>query len=231
MNGRRVLLVVILGLGVLAVVLTMISMTGEPSGSATSSTTEAMPVFVVSAWDGLAVTSLCVDTVEEYFDLWESEPVEGITPVQDGVVAAFRDNRMPVEIVADGCDATIQVRVEGQAVSDEYIGVAGRLYTGARVTGTLTLVAPGRPSLRAQLEGDEPTAGGVQGPDVESVRTPDGAPFWEAVNADACAALVDWFRESDELLLALLARDAMRSSDGSVITGDCPGYAPSSMQG
>jgi hypothetical protein len=79
------------------------------------------------------------------------------------------------------------------------------LYTGAEVSGTLTLVAPGRPPLSAPVSGEQPTAGGVQESDVEEVRTPAGAPFWHAVNTSVCGVLLDWFGASDPLTLDLVA--------------------------
>jgi hypothetical protein len=223
MSGSRAMRVAAIGLS-LAVAACGGGSAESASDPPSSSTAAPLPALVVAEWEGMGVVSLCVEGVENYVD------VDGITPVRDGIVTAFtRDDRMPVGIVSEGCDATIHVRVEGWAWSADYLN-AGRLYTGAEVSGTLTLLTPGRPSLSARVAGDKPTAGGVPQGSEDEVRTPAGAPFWEAVNADVCGALIDWFGASDPLTLDLLARDAMLSSDGRGITGDCPGYEPGSAQ-
>jgi hypothetical protein len=163
------------------------------SGGATTSeappTTEHVSPLLVGAWGGMEVATVCLWGHERY------EEISGVsTPVQDGLAAAF-DQDVTVTVVEAGCDATIRIELTGTPLSAYYVGgVGGTLYTGAEVSGTLTLSTEGQlPLVGAVSERAEPPEDYFSVKGSALPREPKDAPIWGAANSDVCAMFAEWF--------------------------------------
>lgn len=160
----------------------MVVLSACAGGEAVVATTVPPQTFVVDAWDGALIGSMCVVGEEDY-----GSGNNAFTPVRDGI-----DQVLFIEMVDEGCDATLTVFVAGRARSATY--TTGRLYTGAEVQGTMSLTAPGRPPLVAEIGGKkEPPASLSLPPGFEPPRTEAEAPIWDVIRDSVCMALGDWF--------------------------------------
>lgn len=194
--------------------------TDPPASTALASdpgvaTTAAPGTLSVRPWAAMAVTSLCIEVVEQYTYWFQTDPTglppdvprrpgpegtveievlvsrEPFSPVADALHRALADRHLAV--VESGCDASLTVAVEGEPLSARY-GLVGTPqaaihYTGAAVTGTVSLSSTGRPTLSHSLDGriDPPDSTGYG--DSE----PSDAPFADVVEEGLCVAFLTWF--------------------------------------
>jgi len=164
-------------------------------------TAPSPPPLAVAAWDGLTVESVCIVGSERYTDVGP-----GHTPVIDALRAAFgpgpRDD-VAADAVESGCDVTLTVAVEGSPLSARYdVPLAGTYFTGADITGTLVMSAPGRADLVASLTNREDplqTLVVVAGGDPPA--EPSQAPFWRTARDCVCGAFQEWFSGTDTFAL------------------------------
>lgn len=160
----------------------MVVLSACAGGETVVETTVPPQVYVVDAWDGALVGSICLEGEEDY-----GSGINAFTPVRDGI-----DQVLISRVVDEGCDATLTVFVSGRARSANY--TSGRLYTGAEVQGTLSLTAPGRTPLVAEIAGEkEPPARLSLPPGFEPPRTEAEAPIWDVIRDSVCTALGGWF--------------------------------------
>lgn len=186
-------------------------------------------VLVVDDWGGAELTTVCVTGQEDY------GVSGGITPVQEGLRGLFAAET----IVDSGCDATIAVTTTGRARSATYdLGdpVTGaptsRLFTGADVAGTLTLTAPDRPTLTAEIAGSRfpPASWNTMMGRPSSAAS---APFWTAARPEVCLVLWGWFRTSEVAAVRVIVPGLLIDEDtvaqlraDGVIPEDAPGPFP-----
>lgn len=93
--------------------------------------------------------------------------------------------------VEDESEVTLAFSMTGRARSASYQGV-GRCYTGASVSGTMTLSAPGRDEIVVPLSYDLPATSIVFSTDCQSEA--DGAPYTGAISIAMIPALVKLWR-------------------------------------
>ncbi len=160
----------------------MVVLSACSGGDAVVETTVPPQVFVVDAWDGALIGSICLEGEEDY-----GGGTNAFTPVRDGL-----EQVLLLKVVDEGCDATLTVFVSGRARSANY--TTGRLYTGADVQGTMSLTAPGRVPLLAEIGGEkDPPARLSLPPGFDPPRTEAEAPIWDVIRDSVCLALGDWF--------------------------------------
>jgi hypothetical protein len=161
------------------------------------STTPPAPTLRVAAWDNSVIGSVCIETTEDY------NGVAGRTPIREGLADAFRDDDVGVEVVQTGCDAVLTVAATGRPLSAVYTG--GTLFTGATVSGTVTLSAAGVASLEAPFSGHKATPDSVAYVDSADLpREPWHAPLWDVAKDGICTAFTQWFSESPTRLVQLV---------------------------
>ena len=131
----------------------------------------------MAGWEGAGIDEavLIVDADVTGMD-WE---------VLDIVEAALRDLRVEP---SDDAAAVLAFDLTGTALSAQY-GDIGTCYTGARVTGTMTLTAPDRPAVERWLEGNVPLPFLIMSSSCPS--DPEDAPFAPAFQRPFVAALAD----------------------------------------
>ncbi|MCJ7726167.1 MAG: hypothetical protein MUP76_07255 [Acidimicrobiia bacterium] len=166
-------------------------MSGCTAGEAASTTTTsaARSPLYVDEWGALGVATVCLGGSEHHTGTPAS-----FTPIIDSIRQSF-DDAGQAQIVTSGCDVTIDVEVNGQPLSESYnIGVAGRFYTGADVTGTISLSADGRTSLVASISNRmDPPDSFVLPEWKDPPSDPIEAPIWRTVEDGVCAAFAEWF--------------------------------------
>jgi len=158
----------------------------------------------VGAWGDHGVASVCLEGAENH-----SGAAASHTPVMDAVRRSFDDegdDEVAARITGDGCDVTIIFDISGQPLSRNYnVGVAGRFYTGADVTGVITLSAEGQSPLSATISDRIDPPESFTLPEwKEPPSSPTEAPLWRAVEDGVCAAFSEWFDGTD--LTALLMK-------------------------
>jgi hypothetical protein len=161
------------------------------------STMRSAPTLRVAAWDDAVISSLCIETTEDY------DRIANRTPIREGLADAFRDDDVGVEVVQAGCDAVLTVAATGRPLSASYTG--NTLFTGASVNGTVTLSAAGATSLEASFSGHKPTPNSVTYFDSADLpREPWQAPLWDVASDGICTAFTQWFSDSPTRLIELV---------------------------
>lgn len=110
---------------------------------------------------------------------------------------------MGLEVAADA-DAVLTLTLEGTPRSANY-GSAGTCFTGARVRGTLSLTAPGEPTLRFDIDGDRPVAPGIVGTNCR--KDAEEAPFDWAFEPEFMDAVVAMWGPASVPYLAGILHD------------------------
>jgi hypothetical protein len=127
--------------------------------------------------------------------------------------------RIGIRIATTGaCDASLTLDVSFTPLSEHYVGILGPssdCYTGARVSGSLSLEAPGRTSLEVPISGEQKPTTGV----ISSCPTASEAPFdriWPGTLVEALGTLL-----GDQVADAAVAdRDeAIRAAGVSLLGG------------
>jgi len=156
-------------------------------GSAAVTTTSSLPSpLYVDEWGALDVGTVCLGGSEHHTGTSAS-----FTPIIDSIGESFEEAGQ-VRIVASDCDVTIDVDVSGEPLSESYVG--GRFFTGADVSGTISLSADGHPSLVASISNrTDPPDSFVLPEWMEPPSEPDGAPIWPVVKDAVCGTFADWF--------------------------------------
>ncbi len=74
------------------------------------------------------------------------------------------------------------------------MGASGRLYTGADVTGTITMSTEGHTPLSASISNRiEPPDSCIFVEGTELPHNPTDAPLWRTVEDGVCGAFSEWF--------------------------------------
>ncbi|MFH1331503.1 MAG: hypothetical protein ABIJ48_12775 [Actinomycetota bacterium] len=177
--------------------------TTSPTTSATTATTTVpatttlAPAVPVAGWEGEGIRDL---TVEITFD----PPIAAL----DMGMVARRDLAVMGIDAGDASGTVLAFALDGAGLADGYTGV-GDCYTGARVNGTVTLTAPGRPALKARLSGEIPTAKVV----FTCEKDEDYAPFDHAFEKGLLPVLAGfWGPAAAPLLVEVVARDIESST-------------------
>ena len=114
-----------------------------------------------------AVQILCLEVEQSYPEI-EEEFSQPIAEVARRILV-----RLGLQVVAEGapCDATLAIALTGRALGLAY--APGYCYSGAEVSGEVTLTVPGCEPLTTPVEGRVPTPLYISSCPVE----PGGAPF------------------------------------------------------
>jgi hypothetical protein len=158
------------------------------AGEATSTSTAAArsPLYV-EEWGDLDVLTVCLDGSEHH-----SGTPASFTPIIESIRQSF-DDAAPAQIVTADCDVTVGVEVNGHPLSESYTG-AGLLYTGADITGTITLSTAGHTPLVASISNRiDPPDSFVLPEWMEPPRNPTEAPLWRTAEDGVCSAFAEWF--------------------------------------
>lgn len=143
-------------------------------------------------WEGEGVHDLVVEVA---FD----PPVAALDM---GILARQSLRAIGIAEVAASAN-TLTFDLEGSGLATSYTQV-GRCYTGARVNGTVTLAAPGRPGVEARLTGEVPPADVV----FTCERDEDYAPFDDAFEKGLLGVVAEiWGPASAPLLIEVVARE------------------------
>jgi hypothetical protein len=120
-------------------------------------------------WEEVTVHTLCLEVEQSYPEGKGPEPIAEAA----GRILA----RVGLQVVDEEalCDATLTIILTGEALGAYYTD-AGSCYTGAEVSGQVSLTAPDRPPLTLPISGRYPTPFSVIGCPPQ----PSGAPFGKA---------------------------------------------------
>jgi len=109
----------------------------------------------------------------------------------------------------EGSEAVMELNLTGWGNSATYENL-GTCYTGAHIQGSLTLTAPGEPTIDLWLSGDRPLEWVVFS--SECATEPEFAPYADAFERPFVEAIVDiWGSGSVPLLLDVIERPMMNS--------------------
>ena len=139
----------------------------------TTTTTTLPPAIAVIGWEGEGIRQVSV-TVEFDYPTWTAD-------LEASVGDALR--QIGVGVVG-GSDAVLSFDLTGTARSASYSNL-GTCYSGARITGTARLAAPGMTDLSVSIAGNVPTPILIFEADCQEA--PEDAPFGAAFDP----ALID----------------------------------------
>lgn len=155
--------------------------------------TTTTPPRPVAGWASPGIRTLCVETNATFADAPLSrDQVLGAANL--GGPSPFGLKQRKITLVAPGqpCDATLTIAFTGSALSSNYVG-AGTLYTGATMSGTLTLSAPGQPNLVVPMNHREDTPRTTRESSGSLPKAPAEALHHTGLAAAVGAALDGWF--------------------------------------
>jgi hypothetical protein len=163
-----------------------------------TTTTTLAPAVPVVGWDGEGVRDLAV----------EISFVPPIAALDMGCVARHDLALLGLEVTGDS-ETLMAFALEGSALFDTY-GSHGMCYTGARVSGIVTLTAPGRPDLEARLSGEVPPSPVVV---LTCEKDADYAPFDDAFEKGLLGVAADfWGSAATPLLIDVVEREVATSA-------------------
>jgi hypothetical protein len=141
-------------------------------------------------WEGITVHTLCLEVKQSYPE------IEGKRPEPIDEAAQRILSRLGLQVVAGEvpCEATLTFTLTSQALAADYVAPGAstnpihRCYTGAEVTGEVTLTVTGQASLTVPVDGSYPTSGATS----QCPEQPADAPFeraWSDALVDGLAQL------------------------------------------
>jgi hypothetical protein len=165
----------------------------------TTTTTTTLPPPVVG-WEGAGVGAVAI---EIEFD----PPIAALD-----MRAAVRANLAAIGISTDDdAGAILRLDLEGSAVSRSYQSL-GRCYSGARVSGTVTLNAPDHAAKEVRISWEYPAPKVIFSSNCET--DPDYAPYEVAFATAFVPALPAlWGEESAPALIAIIRADVRNSTE------------------
>lgn len=149
--------------------------------------TSAPAALAVTGWDSFSLSALCLEVEQSYPQVENKNFEQPVRASLLKMLAALSVQVLPED--TQDCPVTLTVNIKGSAQSANYESV-GTCYTGATISGSLKLVAPGMPAASATINGKRDTSQFV--PSASSACSgPQGAPFYDVWPT----ALVDGMRE------------------------------------
>lgn len=147
---------------------------------------QSPPTIEVIPWDGQRIGNLCLTSSETYLSIDD----QFFTPIKDMFIEKLVCEPYYLVIVENGCDASMHVEISGEGHYDHFGD-----YSGATVTGTITLSMPGYPTLSQSVEGIKGIAKSkvvIQG--FTQRPTPiEEAPYVRAIRDELNRVITDWF--------------------------------------
>ena len=141
----------------------------------------------VLAWQNKTIKTICLEVNESYDSIDED-----LQLLQEHIDWLLFD-RYYLGIVAEGCDAALQVDAIGTPISARYFP-AGLRYTGAEVQGKVSLTATGFQTLTSTFQGQvDPPEKFAEWEGQDKYSSPSEAPFREAIESEILTILTEWF--------------------------------------
>lgn len=165
--------------------------------TSSSTTTTLAPAVPLLGWEGEGLRDLAVEIAFH-------PPIAAL----DMGIVARRDLAVIGVTVVEASENLLAFTLDGAGLAASYSNL-GSCYTGARVNGTVTLTAPGRPTLEARLSGEVPTSSVV----FTCEKDAEYAPFEHAFEKGLLGVVADlWGPASAPLLIEVAAREVKSSA-------------------
>lgn len=183
-----------------------------PTPTPTPAPTLAPVPLAVKTWKDFIPTSACLEVEQVYENVEKEGFSQSIRPVLEKVLPALGISVLPEG--SQDCPVRVFVSINGKAISAQYTG--GTCYTGATISGRLTLSTADMPDINVSFKGKRETSQMVL-QNSAACDGPHGAPFSDVWPT----ALVDGLRQvwGPPALVAALVHPTTRFAASRVLEG------------